>query len=112
MSSFRELTMTTSISEVHLASITSKSATRAAGRQARRAIESALAQARMVRVDLAELRVTPSFADECFGLLARELGRQGFKERVKLVNVSSTCRPLIKHVVLHRTQAESAAVVS
>lgn len=79
-----------------------RSSTRAAGAEARRFICEALKKCEVVKIDLTGMNISPSFADECFGLLAAELGLDEYKRRVKLLNVPESARHLIPHVVYRR----------
>jgi len=94
--------MTTSTFKVPVTSIASEFSTRPVGAQARSQLLHLLAQFGCVEVDLENRSLTPSFADECIGRLAGEIGLEEFKRRVKLVNVNESSRPLVKHVILTR----------
>jgi len=100
----RDLQMKTLIFEVVLASLIPASSTRENGRLARQAIQRILRDNEVVEIDLIGVRLSPSFADECFGVLAESLGRDPFKNRVKIRNVPSVSRELLKHVIIRRTQ--------
>jgi hypothetical protein len=76
--------------------------TRPAGAKARAFISDALKTVEVVTVNMADMNVSPSFADECFGLLAAELGIEEFKRRVRLINMPESARDLIAHVVYRR----------
>ena len=101
--------MTTSTSEILLSSVVAASATRENGKAARDTIIAELRATDVVAVDLSGVSLTPSFADECFGMLAAELGWEEFRERVKLRNVPDSARPLVKHVVSRRIQERATA---
>ena len=73
--------MTTSISRVLLREKFPQLSTRENGRAARNFILDAIRVADVVEVDLSGILVTPSFADECFGRIAEEFGRDVFKKR-------------------------------
>ena len=92
-------------SKIHLATVIPRSATRKAGAAGREAIGRALSSADIVELDLSGLNITPSFADECFGVLAETLGRDEFRERVKLLHVPRAAQPLLRHVLNRRTEA-------
>gem|GEM_PF-5785033 len=46
--------------------------------------------------------MTPSFADECFGKLVERMGRDAFKEKVRLIGAAETIRILINTVMARR----------
>ena len=79
-----------------------KQATRSAGAKARAFISDTLKTVEVVTINMAGMNVSPSFADECFGLLAAELGIEEFKQRVRLINLPESARDLIAHVVYRR----------
>lgn len=78
-------------------------ATRPNGVEARRSIMSALEEHEVVELDFINAFPSPSFADECVGVLCQTMGTSAFKERVKLTNVSDEVRPLLRHVLSRRT---------
>jgi len=54
--------------------------------------------------------VSPSFADEFFGMLAAKLGLDEYANRVHLINIPDSAHDLIAHVVYRRgTQQQSTA---
>jgi hypothetical protein len=79
-------------------------ATRPHGIVARQFILDALLANDGVELDFENSSPTPSFADECIGVLASTLGLGTFKSRVRLANVPEPSKILIKHVVLRRTR--------
>lgn len=94
--------MTTSTFEFNLGTLRTDMATRPNGQAFLDRVLDALANHDQVIIDFAQRAPTPSFADQCIGGLAMQLGLQQFKQRVQLKNVSDSARPLIKHVVLSR----------
>lgn len=85
-------------------------ATREAGKRGRQFIIDALKTCDAVEIDMTGMNVTPSFADEFFGMLAAELGLDEFAKRVHLVNVPEAARDLIAHVIYRRgTPQQSTA---
>jgi hypothetical protein len=75
-------------------------ATRENGARARALILAALKEAEAIVLDFSgNVLITPSFADECFGLTAVALGREQFKKRVRLQNLRTQDEVLISHVV-------------
>lgn len=92
----------TSLCEVEAVHEFGRLATRAAGAEARGYISKALKTCRIVQIDMIGMNVSPSFADECFGLLAAELGLEEYGRRVRLINVPEAAQDLIRHVVYRR----------
>lgn len=80
-------------------------ATRPNGVQAREFILNLLTEHELVELDFKGAHPTPSFADECLGILCQSLGLKEFKSRVKLTNVPDDVKPLLRHVVLQRNAA-------
>lgn len=60
----------------------------------------ALEEAETLELDFGGKEPTPSFADQSVGNLAKRLGFDTFRQRVKLVNVPEGARPLLRHVIL------------
>jgi len=56
----------------------------------------------VIEIDLSELKLTPSIADEVVGALAEKLGREYFKKKVKIKNATASQMALLKHVVARR----------
>lgn len=94
--------MMTSSLKVDIFDIASDLTTRPVGAHARCILLGMLEDNEAIEIDFHAKSLTPSFADECIGQLAAELGFDGFRSRVKLLNVSESSRPLIRHVVLTR----------
>jgi len=96
--------MTTSILTLKMpvTDIAPELTTRPIGIQARERLIQVLEDYDMIEVDFLNRSLTPSFADECIGRLAAIIGLSEFKKRVKLINVSESTRPLVKHVILAR----------
>jgi hypothetical protein len=46
--------------------------------------------------------MTPSFADECFGRLSEYLGREAFRQKLRLVNAGSLIRSVVNAVIANR----------
>ncbi|CAJ0738604.1 STAS-like domain-containing protein [Ralstonia mannitolilytica] len=88
-----------------------KLATRPNGVEARTYVLTVLQDHAAVELDFQGATPTPSFADECIGVLCRTMGWDEFKKRVRLTNVPEGSRPLIKHVV-HKRRAEAVAAIS
>jgi hypothetical protein len=85
-------------------------ATREGGRRARQFILDALKTCDSVQIDMTGMYVSPSFADEFFGMLAAELGLEEYAHRVHLINIPDSAHDLIAHVVYRRgTKQQSTA---
>ena len=94
--------MMTSTFKIKVTDIAADLSTRPVGAGARKKLLAFLEQYATVEVDFLERSLTPSFADECIGRLAGEIGMSEFKQRVKLVNLQGATKPLVKHVILTR----------
>jgi len=94
--------MMTSSLKVDIFDIASDLTTRPVGARARSVLLEMLEDNETIEIDFHGKSLTPSFADECIGQLAAELGFEDFRARVKMLNVSESSRPLIRHVVLTR----------
>lgn len=79
-----------------------KLATRPNGIVAREAVLQALEQYDLVELDFAGADPTPSFADECLGVLCKTMGWQSFRQRVKVRNLTESSRSLFKLVISRR----------
>lgn len=104
--------MMTSISKVSLTDKFPKLSTREIGREARVFIIDTIHNSDVVEIDLSGVLVTPSFADECFGMIAEEFGRDIFKKKIKLKNVANDSSRLLKHVIMMRTQRKNQVMAS
>jgi hypothetical protein len=94
--------MMISTCSIDILDLASELTTRPVGAKARDRLVSLLAEHETIEIDFHNKTLTPSFADECIGRLAARLGLSDFRERVKLVNLSSSSRPLVRHVILTR----------
>ena len=94
--------MKTSTYNVEIHDLARELSTRPAGASARDKILSLLEDSENVEIDLGFSTLTPSFADECIGRLAAEIGLNEFKKRIRLLRIDESDRPLIRHVVLRR----------
>lgn len=99
--------MMTSSINVDILDIAADLTTRPVGAQARRRLLDLLDEHEAVEIDFHQKSLTPSFADECIGQLAAKLGMSNFRSRVKLLNVGESSRPLIRHVILTRCNAQT-----
>lgn len=61
---------------------------------------SILEECEFIELDFHGCDPTPSFADQAVGNLAKQLGVDEFRRRVKIRNLPETARPLMVHVIL------------
>lgn len=99
--------MTTSTYNIH--DLAPELSTRPAGATARGRILDLLEGREEIEIDLDFSTLTPSFADECLGRLAAEVGLNEFKKRVRLIRAKESDKPLIKHVILRRCSETASA---
>ena len=77
--------------------------TRQEGSQVRSRILNLLEKNEVIFVDFAGIElITPSFADECLGMLAVRLGGDAFKARVRLRGAAKGTKHLIAVVLANR----------
>ena len=93
-----------SISNLFVASFAANFSSREAGRAAFEQILAMMKSSDAIQLDFDNRSLTPSFADECIGGLAAHLGLAEVKRRIKLQNIDDISRPLVRHVVLRRSQ--------
>ena len=77
-------------------------ATRPNGATAREKLREVLRSVTPVVVDLEQVVLTPSFADEFLGVLLAELGEEEFRRSVVIKNVAAVSRPLLQTVFQRR----------
>lgn len=77
-------------------------ATRKTGQVARERLIDLLSDDDRVTIDFGLSSISPSFADEFIGILAKDMGLNNFKSKVKLVNVSDSSKTIIRHVLNKR----------
>lgn len=87
-----------------------KLATRPNGVEARSYILHALDEHELVELDFMGAHLSPSFADECVGILCQIIGWDAFRSRIRLFNVPDDSKSLIKHVVARRRSQEPSSV--
>lgn len=92
--------MTTSIFKISV-SDQFKLATRPNRAEARHFVMQMLEEHDEVELDFGS-DPTPSFADECIGILCRNIGWDSFRARIHITNVSESSRSLLKHVLTRR----------
>ncbi|WP_093390005.1 STAS-like domain-containing protein [Rugamonas rubra] len=101
----------TSTFRINIEDVASEMTTRPVGALARTRILSFLRDYESIDIDFGNRSITPSFADECIGQLAAKLGLSGFKNRVRLSNLSDSSKPLVKHVILTRCNELRQAII-
>lgn len=84
-----------------------QTATRPNGVSARMKLLERLETFDEVVVDLTNVRITPSFADEFLGVLLLELGVDKFRQSVRIINVPDASRPLLQTVLSRRSGSSS-----
>jgi hypothetical protein len=82
--------------------------TRPNGVAARNYVLNILKDHSVVELDFRDAHPSPSFADECVGVLCATIGWEEFKARVKLTNVPDDSRALMKHVMVKRRNEHHA----
>ena len=75
--------------------------------QAREHILSLLNEFDSVTIDLQSTNFTPSVADEIIGGLAKLLGAESFKKKIKILNASDSQMALMRHVIARRLDTNS-----
>ena len=90
--------------KIHLKTFLEGVVSRETGAILRNQIIDYLRQYDSIDIDFKELTLTPSFADEAFGLLCHHLTRQDFNERVKIHHLTEPQKVLLTHVIGNRYQ--------
>ncbi|HET6428018.1 MAG TPA: STAS-like domain-containing protein [Phycisphaerae bacterium] len=89
-----------------LVEITDAFVTRLRGEQARIALLGRLGELNegdVLEVDFEGVgHMTPSFADECFGKLAVDVGRETIGTRLRLINANAPVRAVVNTVITNR----------
>ncbi len=101
--------MKTSCLEIKISDLADRFSTRESGAEARAKLLEMMDHAVCISLDMQDARLTPSFADECFGLLARAVGLQRIREALKMKNLNVLSKPIINHVVARRCATGNAA---
>ena len=76
--------------------------TRETGRLARESLLARLDENITVIIDFEGKSISPSFADEFIGILAKDIGLNTFKAKIKMKNVSDSSKEIIRHVLNKR----------
>lgn len=99
---WREMTMTTiSTFRINVPQ-EFKLATRPQGVAARKVLLEALKQHGEIELDFAGSEPTPSFADECVGVLCRTVGWERFRHDVHFANLTEATKSLLRVVIQKR----------
>jgi hypothetical protein len=77
-------------------------ASRDSGATLRKTILEHLKNGQSLEIDFTGVNLTPSFADEAFGLLCHELTQQEIHEKIKFLNLTSTHKALLIRVMGNR----------
>jgi hypothetical protein len=67
-----------------------------------RLVEQLNSSSERITFDLSWKSLSPSFADECFGIIVKNIGISSFTKKVKFINVNDSAKSIIKHVVNKR----------
>lgn len=55
-----------------------------------------------IEIDFSDVTLTPSFADEAFGLLCHHISFHDLMQRIKFLHLSDTHKVLLKRVISNR----------
>ena len=94
---------------INLSSLGVDLATRSQGKEVRERITGELS--RLAEGDLLVVSfdgigaMSPSFADECFGKLLLDLGRDGFSQKLRLVGANETVRSVVNAAMNNRLRS-------
>lgn len=94
--------MKTSIFKLKISDIFKQTSTRAEGIEAREKLIQLLNSHPKLTLDFAHTQITVSFIDECLGVLAENLGKERFAEKIILENISPSLRALLNHIMTRR----------
>lgn len=85
--------------------------TRRMGNVCRNQINNIISRGHVAIVDFSAVDLmTPSFADECFGVLVEQLGRERFREVVRLRAATAEVKHLVTVVLANRLDKSRPAV--
>ncbi|WP_198034216.1 STAS-like domain-containing protein [Acidihalobacter ferrooxydans] len=103
--------MTTSSKTVFVSikDLTEKFSTRAMGALVREKLLLDLSRHDKVVLDMGDIQMSPSFADECFGFLIVDLGLDTIRHRLSFVGADRQAKILLQHVMLRRSSNRSYA---
>jgi len=94
--------MKTSIFKLIISDIFKQTSTRAEGIEAREKILQLLKTHDRLELDFANTQITVSFIDECLGVLAENMGKEKFNQKINLTNISPTLKSLLTHIMTRR----------
>ena len=94
--------MKTSTTKLNITKTFPFTSTRAEGIQAREKLLQLLETHPSLTLDFAKTQITVSFADECLGVLAENLGKEMFQQKIILENISPTLESLLTHILTRR----------
>jgi hypothetical protein len=100
--------MTSSISDRPVVEFRGELITRKLGRMNRNHLNNLLEKHESIAVDLSAVEMmTPSFTDECFGMLALAMGVEAFQKRVRLTGATLDLKHLVTAVIGQRLRGGS-----
>jgi len=85
-----------------LAELLPDTASRESGALLRNMILEHLQQEILLEIDIGHTALTPSFADEAFGLLCHHLSMKEFNQKIKFIHLSPTHKTLLLRVLSNR----------
>lgn len=88
--------------KIQVIEFTQQGSTREAGVKLREFLIEQLKLHQCLELDLTDVLLTPSVADEAFGILAKILGKSQFVEKIKFINLSPEQKSIIIHVISRR----------
>jgi len=77
-------------------------ASREKGKELRNIMLGYLKDYKNVEIDFSEVVITPSFADEAFGLLSSHMSLKELSEKIKFLELSPAHKALLSHVIANR----------
>lgn len=77
-------------------------ASRESGAKLRNQIVEYLQNEDLIEIDMSQTALTPSFADEAFGLLCHHLSIKEFNQKIKFSHLSATHKTLLLRVLGNR----------
>lgn len=104
--------MTSSNSRFEVRVLAPNTATRPNGLAAREQLKIELGNVDFVEVDLSDVVLTPSFADEFLGVLLVELGEITFRQKLRITNVPPMSRPLLQQILARRARKPNTDVAA
>jgi hypothetical protein len=88
--------------KINIVNVFKTTATRNEGAAARQHLMNLLQIHNVLELDFLNAELSVSFADECLGMLAQELGKTIFNQRVHFKNTSAQTKALLLHVISRR----------